>query len=158
MDDIKFCVMPRILCLDYGERRTGVALSDETKTIAQSLTTINHKSDEELIAAISRLAQQHEVDLIVIGLPLSLSGKPSTRSEKIRRFASRLAKTLHLPVELFDERLSTRYAERVYAEVHGRNFRPDTSSPIDHIAATIILEDYLELLKRGRKQATAPEL
>jgi putative Holliday junction resolvase len=83
--------MPRILCLDYGEKRTGVAVSDETRTIAQSLTTIYHHNETELIAAVAKLVKQYEVDLIVIGLPLSLSGKPSTRSEKIRHFASRLA-------------------------------------------------------------------
>ncbi|MGQ9708578.1 MAG: Holliday junction resolvase RuvX [bacterium] len=147
--------MPRILCLDYGERRTGVALSDETRTIAQSLVTINHNTDEDLITAIGRLVKQYEVDLIVIGLPLSLAGKPSSRSEKIRRFASCLAKRLHLPVELFDERFSTNYAQKVFTEVHGRPFRRDrsTASPLDRIAATIILEDYLALLKRSQRHA-----
>lgn len=142
--------MPRILCLDYGERRTGVAVSDETRTIAQSLLTIIHHNNEELIAAVSRLVKQYEIDLIVIGLPLSLSGKPSTRSEKIRQFASRLARTLHLPVELFDERLSTRYAQQVYTQVHGIPYRhhPGDKSPLDRIAATIILEDYLNWIKR----------
>jgi putative Holliday junction resolvase len=152
--------MPRILCLDYGEKRTGVAVSDETRTIAQSLKTINHRNDEELIVAVRHLIREYDVDLIVIGLPLSLSGKPSTRSEKIRLFASRLAHRLHLPVELFDERLSTRYAQQVYAEIHGHPFRNrgDSDSPIDRIAATIILEDYLNWIKRCRKGPGVEEL
>jgi len=152
--------MPRILCLDCGERRTGIAISDETRTISQSLTTINHQSDEELIAAVRQLVKQHDVDLIVIGLPLSLSGKPSTRSEKIRLFASRLAKRLHLPVELFDERLSTTYAQKIYTEVHGKPWHRSgpAQSPLDRIAATIILEDYLALLKRTQKHIRTPEL
>jgi|UniRef100_A0A7V3PT53 putative Holliday junction resolvase len=145
--------MPRILCLDYGEKRTGVAVSDETRTIAQSLTTIYHHNETELIAAVAKLVKQYEVDLIVIGLPLSLSGKPSTRSEKIRHFASRLARQLHLPVELFDERLSTHYAEQVYTEVRGHPFRNrhGANSPLDRIAATIILEDYLNWIQRCQK-------
>jgi putative Holliday junction resolvase len=152
--------MPRILCLDYGEKRTGAAVSDETRTIAQSLTTIHHYNEEELLAAIAKLVKQYEVDLIVIGLPLSLSGKPSSRSEKIRRFASRLAKRLHIPVELFDERLSTRYAQRVFAEVSGRPLHPHTASesPLDRIAATIILEDYLAFIQRTQKHIHTPEL
>lgn len=149
--------MPRILCLDYGERHTGLAISDETRTIAQSLTTVTHKTDEELISAVSRLVRQYEIDLIVIGLPLSLSGKPSSRSEKIRQLASRLARQLHLPVELFDERLSTRYAQQIYAEVHGNPFRhrPGAESPLDRIAATIILEDYLNWIRRCRREPEA---
>ncbi len=152
--------MPRILCLDYGEKRTGVAVSDETRTIAQSLTTIHHATDEELVTAVGKLGKRYNVDLIVIGLPISLSGKPSTRSERIRRFASRLAKSLHLPVELFDERFSTSYAQKVFAESTGRPLRrTDTvNSPLDRIAATIILEDYLALLKRTRRHSYPDEL
>lgn len=142
--------MSRILCLDLGERRTGVAISDETHTIAQSLTTINHRSEEELITAVRQLIKTYQVTLVVIGLPLSLSGKPSTRSEKIRIFARRLEKKIYpIPINLFDERLTTDAARQIYTEVHGRPFRrhlpgqkhPD--SPLDRIAATIILENYL---------------
>ncbi len=141
--------MFRILCLDLGERRTGVAISDETRTIAQSLTTISHKNPEELITVLKRISADYNVGRIVIGLPLSLSGKPSTRSEKIRQFALRVSKELSLPVELFDERFSTNRAHDTYTEVTGRRFRPpatrrrQATSPIDRIAATIILENYL---------------
>ncbi len=142
--------MPRILCLDYGEKRTGIAVSDETRTIAQSLTTIHHTTDEELLIAVGKLVKRYEVDLIVVGLPISLSGKPSTRSEKIRRFASRLARSLHIPVELFDERFSTSYAQRIFVESAGRPLRriDVASSAIDRIAATIILENYLNFLRQ----------
>lgn len=145
--------MARILCLDYGERRTGVAISDETKTIAQSLTTIIYQSESELITEVGKLVNKYDVDLIVIGLPISLSGKPSTRSERIRQFAAKLAKRLHLPVELFDERFSTVSAQHTYAEVYGKSgrrpgieYRGPNSAPIDRIAATIILENYLNLI------------
>ncbi|MGC8797965.1 MAG: Holliday junction resolvase RuvX [candidate division WOR-3 bacterium] len=152
--------MPRILCLDYGEKRTGVAVSDETRTIAQSLTTITHRNDEDLMVKIRHLIQKYNIDLIVIGLPLSLTGKPSTRSEKIRRLASRLARHLHLPVELFDERLTTRYAEQIYAEVHGRQYRNQSGpdSPIDRIAATLILENYLNWVQSCRRRPDVENL
>ncbi len=151
--DYTILSMSRILCLDYGERRTGVAISDETKTIAQSLTTIVHQNETELITAVAQLVAKYEVDLIIIGLPLSLSGKPSTRSEKIRAFAERLAKRVHLPVELFDERFSTDTAQATYAEVYGKPHRGSTfchrktKCPIDRIAATIILKNYLASLQ-----------
>lgn len=146
--------MARILCLDYGEHRTGVAVSDETKSIAQSLTTITHQSESELITTVAQLIVQYDVDLIVIGLPLSLSGKPSTRSEKVCAFAERVKKRLHIPVELFDERFSTDSAQEIYTEVYGKPFRRNRSggkrrtSPLDRIAATLILENYLTIFNR----------
>ena len=152
--------MPRILCLDIGEQRTGVAISDETCTIAQSLGTIAHKTETELITTVRRLITEHAVKKIVIGLPLSLSGKPSTRSEKIRHFAAKLKTKLSLPVELWDERFSTNYAEKIYAEVTGRRFRRNATrtrypiSPIDRIAATVILENYLENVRSRRRNGT----
>lgn len=152
--------MPRILCLDIGERRTGVAISDETGTIAQSLGTILHKTDTELITTVRRLVIEHAVKEIVIGLPLSLSGKPSARSEKIRHFAAKLKTELPLSVELFDERLSTNYAQKIYAEVTGRRFHRNATrtrcpiSPIDRIAATVILENYLENVQSRRRNGT----
>ncbi|MGQ9679100.1 MAG: Holliday junction resolvase RuvX [bacterium] len=153
--------MPRILCLDVGERRTGVAISDETRAIAQSLLTIAHKTQTELITAVRRLILEYDVEKIVIGLPLSLSGKPSTRSEKIRHFAAKLKTKLSLPVELWDERFSTNYAEKIYTEVTGRRFHRNATrtrhpiSPIDRIAATVMLENYLEN-NQSRRRNGAP--
>ncbi|MEO0071292.1 MAG: Holliday junction resolvase RuvX [candidate division WOR-3 bacterium] len=151
--------MGRILCLDYGERRTGVAISDETKTIAQSLTTIAHQSESELIATLGKLVNKHNVELIVIGLPLSLSGKPSTRSEMVRKFGAKLGKRLHLPVELFDERFSTVSAQHTYAEFYNTprrgaktKDRGPSSAQIDRIAATIILENYLNRVSHRKKR------
>ncbi len=145
--------MGRILCLDVGEKRTGVAVSDETRMIAQSLPTIQHKSEKRLVDEVERLIAEYEVDAIVVGLPLSLSGKPSTRSELVRKFSARLEKALGIPVELFDERYSTTRANRILEQAYGgprkRQKPPATGRSksrkraVDRIAATVILEDYL---------------
>jgi putative Holliday junction resolvase len=146
--------MGRILCIDYGERHTGIAVSDPTRTIAQARPTIHHSSEKELLDVVKRLIGEQEVDEIVIGLPVSQSGKPSTRSEQVRAFAAALTRATGLPVTPFDERFSTARANEVLEEVRGGRAlapgrRPATGrdrkrrEAVDRIAATIILEDYL---------------
>ena len=146
--------MGRILCIDYGERHTGVAVSDPTRTIAQALPTIHHATEGELLDVLKRLIAEREVDEIVIGLPVSQSGKPSKRSEQVRSFAEQLKRTTGLTVTPFDERFSTARANEVLEEVRGGRAlapgrRPATGKDrkrreaVDRIAATIILEDYL---------------
>lgn len=146
--------MGRILCIDFGERHTGVAVSDPTRTIAQALPTIHHVSESELLEALKRLIIEQEVDEIVIGLPVSQSGKPSRRSEQIRGFVGQLKKVTGLPVNTIDERFSTARAIEVLEETRGgRNLTPGKHAAtgrdkkrreaVDRIAATIILEDFL---------------
>ena len=144
--------MGRILCLDIGTRRTGVAVSDETRTIAQGLETIEHKTDDRLVEQVALLAKQHEAEKLVIGLPLSLSGKPSARSQQVTQLANRLRNKLKLPVELADERYTTTDATEVLAESRARDCVPGQRSAgrsrknklaANRIAATIILEEYL---------------
>jgi putative Holliday junction resolvase len=150
--------MARILCLDVGTRRTGVAVSDETKTIAQGLPTIEHNDDGALVAAVEHLVKEYEVETVIVGLPLSLSGQPSARSVQVEQLANRLRNKLKLPVELVDERYTTTAAAEVLAESRGRDTR---RSPLafrrspsvgrsdkdklaaNRIAATLILEQYL---------------
>ena len=146
--------MGRILCIDYGERHTGVAVSDPTRTIAQALPTIHHASENELLEALKRLVGEREADEIVIGLPVSQAGGPSKRSEQVRAFAGQLKKATGLSVTTFDERFSTARAIEVLEETRGgRNLAPGKRAAtgrekkrreaVDRIAATIILEDYL---------------
>lgn len=142
--------MGRILCLDYGERRTGLAISDETQTIASALGTIEHSDIDKLVRALRPLIADHEVSELLLGLPLGRTGKPSTRSEQIRRVGRQLAAELGLPVSYHSERCSTARAATIFSESKGRPRRRTTGSPhlrhpaLDRIAATIILEDYLE--------------
>lgn len=112
--------MGRILCLDIGERQTGVALSDPTKTIGQGFSTINHRDHNQLLAALRPIVAENEVELILVGLPLSASGRPSTRSESLRKLAPRIGSLLNLPVVLFDERYSTVRANQILEDTYGR--------------------------------------
>jgi putative Holliday junction resolvase len=155
--------MGRILCIDYGERHTGVAVSDPTRTIAQALPTIHHASESELLDALKRLIGEQEVDEIVMGLPVSLSGKPSRRSEQVRSFARQLKKATGLPVATFDERFSTARAIEVLEETRGgRDLAPGKRAAtgrdkkrreaVDRIAATVILEDYLAEKSKGQSR------
>ncbi len=153
--------MGRILCIDYGERHTGVAVSDPTRTIAQALPTIHHATERELLEALKRFPVAQEVDEIIIGLPVSQSGKPSRRSEQVRSFAGQLKKATGLPVRTFDERFSTARAIEVLEETRGkRDLAPGRRAAtgrdkkrreaVDRIAATIILEDYLAEKSKGQ--------
>ena len=144
--------MGRILCLDIGDRHTGVAVTDETRTIARSLPTIHHQDQNALLAAVVKLLSTTDVGRIVVGLPLSLSGNPTSRSEKVTQFSRRLGKATGLPVELFDESLSTVTANKVLDQTlspRRRVERPATGrskrrkQAVDRVAATIILQEYL---------------
>lgn len=145
--------MARILCLDIGERHTGVAVTDQTQTIASSLPTIHHQDQNSLLAAVKKLLTAIETSQIVVGLPLSLSGNPTSRSEKVRQFARRLERSTGIQVELFDESLSTVTANRVLNQALGPRRRaverPATGrsrrrrDAVDRVAATVILQEYL---------------
>jgi putative holliday junction resolvase len=154
--------MGRILCIDFGKRRTGVAVSDITRTIAQGLPTIEHKDEQHLLKALRQVIREQEVDEVVFGLPLAQSGKPSMRSEQVRSFAGQLKKATGLPVEFHDERFSTVRAAHVLERAcsdpeHDVHHKPRVSHgapkhkrAVDRIAATIILEDYLAEKSKGQ--------
>src|SRR5438105_7834789 len=100
----------RVLGLDAGERRIGVAISDPEQRLAVPLPTIDRKSTDEL-TALSRLVREEELAAVVVGLPLSLSGERGPQAEKAEELALRVRKACNLPVFLWDERLSSREAE-----------------------------------------------
>jgi putative Holliday junction resolvase len=142
-----------ILAIDYGKKRLGLALSDEfgvTSRPYATWTRINRRRD---LARLRELVRQEEVQLIVVGLPLHLNGGPSEMSEEAKSFAARVEKALALPVEMMDERLSSWEAHETLAGMtsskrarHDSSGRTDTKkkTPLDDIAAAIILRDYLD--------------
>ncbi len=142
-----------ILAIDYGKKRLGLALSDEFCVTSRPYATwarINRRRD---LARLRELVRDEKVRRIVIGLPLHLDGTPSEMSEETKSFAARVEKALGLPVEMMDERLSSWEArETVSAEGPGKRARRGSSghsrtkekSPLDDIAAAIILRDYLD--------------
>ena len=139
--------MSRILAIDYGERRIGLAISDETRTIAQGLTVLDcgvRSTENGVGTAVEQIAEivvEREVGHIILGYPTSMSGKPSTRGNEVEAFRAELQKKGHVPVELVDERFTTALAERYLGEAYSK-VRPD-KQPVDMVAATVLLEDYL---------------
>ena len=122
----------RVLALDYGEARCGVAVSDPTRTLATPLEPILRPGTRKGIRRIVTLADELGVETIVVGLPLSLSGRDSAQTAETRAFAERLSGLVSVPVELLDERFTTKLA----AQAGG-------SSSEDSRAAAVLLEDWL---------------
>jgi putative Holliday junction resolvase len=104
--------MGRILALDHGEARCGCALSDPSGTLATPLEVVERPDEEPGLAMIARLAADHEVERVLVGLPLTLAGEEGQQAERVREFAEALGRRVSVPVELHDERLTTRLAER----------------------------------------------
>ena len=129
----------RVMALDFGERRIGVAISDPTGTLATPHTVIRRRSKVEDFAAVARLVTELEAERVVVGLPLSLNGEIGPQARRVMRYSQALQQTLDIPVELFDERYSTVTADELLTE-SGRKRRV----PIDAAAAAVILQDYLE--------------
>jgi len=132
----------RIMALDVGDKTIGVAISDALLLTAQSRPTIQRKDPKSDIEVLRRLAAENEVHQIVVGQPLHLSGKQSRQSRKIGVFAAALEKKLDIPVEFWDERL-TSFAAEQHLEEMGLNWR-QRRRHVDKIAAMIILQNYLD--------------
>jgi putative Holliday junction resolvase len=107
----------RVLALDFGSARCGCALSDPTGTIATPLETVARPTSSRGLASLSRLVAEHEVARVIVGLPLSLRGGDSEQTRQTRAFAAALQRVLGegVPVELYDERFTTRMAQRLGA-------------------------------------------
>jgi len=132
----------RVLALDFGKQRIGLALSDERQIIAQGLETLERTNIREDLARLFRLASEHSVSLIVIGNPLHMSGKEGFQTEKAREFGARLQAASGIPVEFWDERLTTVEAERVLRQ-SGISIQKRAKA-VDRLAAVILLESYLD--------------
>lgn len=102
----------RVLALDHGEARCGCALSDPSGTLATPLEAVERPDTRRGLAAIARLVAEREVELVVVGLPLTMAGEEGEQAGRARAFAERLGARIEVPVELWDERLTTRQAER----------------------------------------------
>ena len=137
----------RILGLDYGGRRIGIALSDEMGLTAQGLPTLERKTLERDLTALGEIIRQRGVEKIVIGYPLRLDGTEGIQCRKVDRFVEALEGRFALPVIRWDETLTTRQAEEVLSEARAK--RKKRKSAVDKIAAMFILQGYLEALRKG---------
>jgi putative pre-16S rRNA nuclease len=131
----------RVLALDLGTRRIGVALSDELRLTAQGLDTLERTNLREDLARLTRLARERGVALILIGNPLHMNGSEGRQSTWVRKFAERLEKRSGLAVRLWDERLTSVEAARVLEE--SGISREKSRRAVDRLAAVILLESYL---------------
>lgn len=132
----------RILALDYGTKRIGVALSDELGWTAQPLETIERRTLARDIAHIEQLVQEHEVKEVLIGLPLRLDGEEGPAVQAVHEFIAHLGEALSVPIVTWDERMTTRSAEDllIAADVSRRKRK----GVVDRVAAAILLQSYLE--------------
>jgi putative Holliday junction resolvase len=127
----------RVLALDVGERRIGVAVSEGL--LATPHGVIHRRSKAQDFAAVARMVTELGAERVVVGLPLSLNGDVGPQARRVMRYAQALARALPVPVELYDERYSTVTADELLAE-GGRKRR---RTPIDAAAAAVILQEYL---------------
>lgn len=128
--------------LDYGQRRIGVAISDAFGWTAQGIEVIDRKQVTDEVSHIAELARQHEVESIVVGLPKNMNGTVGPSGEICIAFAERLRQTLSMPVQLWDERLTTVAAERALLEADVS--RRKRKQVVDKMAAVILLQNYLD--------------
>ena len=132
----------RIIGLDVGDKRIGVAVSDALKKTAQGVGVIQRKNSEDDINEIKNLAKEYEADLIVVGLPLKMDGAPGERAKLIAEFVEILNSALNIPVTTYDERLSTKEAEKFL--ISSDVSRKKRKRVVDIIAAQLILQSYLD--------------
>jgi putative transcription antitermination factor YqgF len=123
----------KVLALDYGSARTGVAVSDPTGTLARPLCVVERADSDAGLAELSRLAREEEVERVVVGLPLTLRGTRGEQAAETERFVGKLRGVLDVPIELFDERFTTDLAQRTAG-----------AAPEDAVAAAHLLSGWLE--------------
>jgi len=153
--------LKRIMALDLGARRTGVALSDETQTLATPFEIVVRTSFAALLNRLSHIAEAENVESLVVGLPLSLNGEIGPQAKHVTAEADSIRERLQLPVVFWDERFSTVSAEHMLAEARGRRSTHGARAqrrapsgakknvlhkrqPVDAVVAAIILQEYLD--------------
>lgn len=128
--------------LDIGTKTIGVAISDSLGLTAQGLTTIRRKNREVDLAVLKKLAQQHGVEQLVVGLPRNMNGTCGPQAARVREFGGKIERELGLPVYFYDERLTTVAADRVLLEADLSRKR--RRKVVDQVAASLILQGFLD--------------
>lgn len=132
----------RLLGIDFGECRVGLAMTDALQLTAQPFKTIRAASQEASLAQIVAVCAKYQIKGILVGLPLKMSGEEGTMSAKVRSFSERLQRLVNLPIVLWDERLSSLQAERILQD---HSVSPSKNKHlVDKLAATLILRNYLD--------------
>lgn len=139
----------KIMAVDYGDVRTGLAVCDRTEFLASPIGTIEERNAQALAMKVADLAEQYEVGEIVVGLPRNMNGSIGPRAEKCKAFADILRELTGCPVNMWDERSTTVTAHQILnkTNVRGKNRK----AVIDTVAATVILEGYLDYRRKNKK-------
>lgn len=138
----------RVMAIDYGDARTGVAVSDATGLLAGFTTVIHSRRPEQAAEELAELIERHQVDELVMGFPRNMDGTEGPRAELYRAFAARLEARTGMPVCLWDERRTTIEAHQIL-HAGGKKMK-DHKKTVDAVAATLILEGYLAKKRRER--------
>ncbi len=142
--------MARILGVDYGQRRVGLAVSDPTGTIAQPLPTLTRRAGKRPpVQAIADLAREWQVEALVVGLPLTLAGDESDWTRETRAFGQKLAERTGLPLHFVDERMTSVRAERAVRSLGLRRSEREDKARVDAAAAVLILQAFLDRTAHG---------
>ena len=142
--------MPRILAVDWGERRVGLAVCDPTGTLASGLETLEVRGAADAVGQVSGAAREVEAESIVVGLPLLLSGERGSAAKTAEKFAADLAAATGLPVSTYEERLTSALAGR---RIQERGEKGRRKGRVDQDAAIVLLESWLQKLESDRRRA-----
>lgn len=142
MDENSFELKGKVMALDLGSKRIGIAVSDATRTIAKSHGVLNRKSRQEDFAAYRRLIADQEITLLIVGLPTRPDGSDSDTAVWIRDYIAGFSKDVELPIEFWDESYSTVQAEESLRQRHISGKK--SKEQIDAVAAAFILQSYLD--------------
>jgi len=134
----------RILALDHGTKRIGVAVSDETKTIAQPLEYISAEPFADFLTRLKQLLREKEIDLILIGLPRNMDGSYGLATEKVQTFVGVLGGAITVSIKTWDERLTSSQANKIL--IQGGVRRDKRKEKVDKMAAAILLQSYLDAI------------
>ena len=138
----------KILAVDYGDTRTGLAISDRTEFLATPVGTVTERNAERLAQKVADSAKKQGAELIVVGLPINMNGTRGPRAEKCEAFAQMLKELVDCPVEMWDERSTTVTAHNILNTTNVRG--KARKAVVDTVAASIILESYLDHRRKNK--------
>lgn len=139
----------RIIGIDLGEKRIGIAISDELGITSQGLPTIYTKTEIDDIESIKLVIEQYKAEKVIFGLPINMNGSIGPQAKKAIEFAEKVKDICKIPVEMVDERLTTSTAERVL--IQGNRSRKKRKKVIDKMSAVLILQTYLDKAKFNKE-------
>ena len=139
----------KIMAVDYGDARTGLAVCDKTEFLASPVGVIEERNAQILAMKVAHMAEQYEVGEIVIGLPINMNGSEGPRAQKCRAFAETVGCVTEIPIVMWDERSTTVTAHQILNETNVRGL--NRKKVVDEVAAVVILESYLDKRRKSKE-------